>query len=356
MTFVLLQTSISVPALQTLGVGTEAPDFLLQNFSGTKQDFSALKGSKLTIVLFWATWSRQSEKALKEMEKLHQKYSNQGLTVVGINVERQTIDALALKEIHGTIERLKISFPNLVDHGLVTFHDYGVIAVPTMVVLDHDRKIVFEMDGFPLAGTVDLLDFVTTTIEGKPASRELAQKTGYQPDKNAVRAFNMGVKALGSQRTAQSAEMSFKKAIVADPNFILPYLSLGTYYKDRGELAQAKEQFQHVLARKPDNAAALCKMGLILTEEGSGTTAKAMFEKALQADEAYMPCYYYLGYLTGKEGDITKASELFSKAEEMNPLDYQINIYRGKMFEEHNKLEEAATCYKNALKHILHRQ
>ncbi len=356
MTIALLQTSISVPALQTLGVGTEAPDFTLPNYSGAKQGFSTLKGNKLTILFFWATWSRQSEKALKEMEKLHQKYKSQGLSVIGINVERQTIDAQAFTDIKGTTERLQISFPNLVDHGLVTFHDYGVIAVPTTVILDKDRKIVFEMDGFPLVGTVDLLDFVTTTIEGKSSPTEVAKKTGYQPDKIAVRAFNMGIKALSSKRTVQTAEMSFKKAITADPNFILPYLSLGTYYKDQGDLAQAKEQFQKVLTRKQDNVTAMCQMGLILTEEGSSAAARTMLEKAIKADEAYMPCYYYLGYLTGKEGDTKKAGEFFAKAEEMNPLDFQINVYRGKMFEDQNNLEQAATSYKKALKQLLNRK
>lgn len=356
MTIILLQSSISAPALQNLAVGMEAPDFSLQNYSGTKQGFSTLKGNKLTIILFWATWSRQSEKALKEMEKLHQKYKSQGLSVVGINVERQTIDTQAMQDIKGTTDRLQISFPNLVDHGLITFHDYGIIAVPTTIILDKDRKIIFEMSGFPLVGNMDMIHFVTAAIEGKSAPAEVVKRTGYQPDKNAVRCWNMGVKALSSKRTADTAEMWFKKAISADPDFILPHLSLGTYYQKQGDLPQAKEQFQQALNRKPDNAAALSKMGLLLIGEGSNAAAKTMLEKAIKADEAYVPSYYYLGYLTGKEGDMKKAAELFASAEEINPLDYRINMYRGKMFEDQNNLEQATTSYKNALKQLLNRK
>ncbi|MBU0663286.1 MAG: redoxin domain-containing protein [Proteobacteria bacterium] len=356
MTITLLQSSISTPALQTLGVGTEAPDFTLQDFSGKKQGFSALKGDKLTLVLFWASWSRQSEKALKQMEKLQQKYKNQGFSVIGINVERQTIDAQAMTDIKGTTDRLQISFPNLVDHGLIAFHDYGVIAVPTTVILDKDRKIIFEMSGFPLVGTTDMIHFLAATIEGKSAPAEVAKKIGYQPDKKAVRAWNMGVKALSSERTAHTAEMWFKKAISADPDFILPHLNLGTYYQEQGDLAQAKEQFQQALTRKPDNASALSKMGLLLLNEGSIAAAKTMLEKAIKADESYVPSYYYLGYLTGKEGDMKKATELFASAEGLNPMDYQINVYRGRMFEEKSNLEQAATSYKNALKQLLNRK
>lgn len=353
MTIALLQSSISTSALKTFGVGTEAPDFTLQNLKGEKQGFSTLKGDKLTIVLFWATWSKQSEKALKQMEKLHQQYKNQGLSVVGINVERQAIDAKALAEIKEVTDRLQISFPNLVDHGLITFHDYGVIAVPTIIILDKNRKINFEMSGFPLVGSRDMIYFVAEAIEGKKAPVDVAKKTGYQPDKRAVRSWNMGVKALSSKRSAHTAEGWFKKAIAADPDFILPHLSLGSFYKEQGDLAKAKEQFQQALNRKPDNAPALSKMGLLLIEEGSVAAARTMLEKAIKSDEAYVPSYYYLGYLTGKEGDMKKSAELFASAEELNPMDYQINVYRGRMFEEQNNLELAATSYKNGLKQLL---
>jgi len=355
-TFALLQSSISVPALKTLGVGTEAPDFELMDLNGKKQNFSSIKGDKQTILLFWASWSRQSEKALKEMEKLHKKYQNMGLSVVGINVERQTIDAKAMADIQGIHDRLQITFPILIDRGLVSFHDFGVIAVPTTVILDKDRQIAFELSGFPLVGARDMIHFVAASIEGKEATVVLAEKTGYQPDKKAVRSWNMGVKALNSKRTYKSAEMWFKKAIQADPKFIQPYLSLGIFYQEQGKSPQAREQFQRVLQEQPDNVKALSQMGLSLLEEGSLASAREMLEKAIKADEAHTPSFYYLGYLTGREGDLKKAAELFTNAEEINPMDYRINVYRGMMFEEQNNLSEAARSYKNALKQLLNLQ
>jgi Tfp pilus assembly protein PilF/peroxiredoxin len=355
-TFTLLQSGISTPALQTLGVGTQAPDFTLEDFSGNRRGFATLKGEKMTLVLFWASWSGQSENALRQMEKLYRKYKGQGLSVVGINVERQSIDAQALKDMHSIADRLQISFPNLVDHGLVTFHDYGIIAVPTTVILDKDRKIIFEMSGFPLAGTRDMLHFVAAALEGKAAPAEVTGKSGYQPDTKAVRAWNMGIKALGSKRTASTAEMWFKKAISADPDFILPHLSLGSYYQEQGDPARAREQFEQALSRQPDNASALGKMGLLLMEEGSIAAAKNMLERAIKADEAHVPSYYYLGYLAGREGDMKKAADLFSLAEKINPMDYRINVYRGKMFEEQNSLDQAVASYKKALQQLLDRQ
>lgn len=352
-TMVILQSSISAPALKTMGVGTEAPKFSLKNMAGDTQNFSSLKGDKLTVLLFWASWSRQSEKALKQLEKLHVKYKDMGLAVIGINVERQTMDAKALTDIKEVTDRLQISFPILVDHGLVSFHDYGVIAVPTTVILDTNRKIMFEMSGFPLATTRDMIHFLAASIEGKQFPAEVAGKTGYHPDKKAVRSWNMGMKALKSKRTYKSAEKWFKKAIATDPKFILPYISLGTFYEEQGKSKEAKEQFQQALVQEPENVHALSQMGLLLLEEGSIEAARTMLEKAIKADESYTPSYYYLGYLTGREGDMQKAIELFGSADEINPMDYRINMYRGMMFEEQNDLKQAVTSYKNALKQLL---
>ncbi len=351
---VLLQSSICTAALRTLGVGTDGPKFSLQEIKGDKQNFSSLKGDKLTILLFWASWSRQSEKALKQMEKLYVKYKDQGLSVIGINVERQTMDDKVLADIKGAIERLKVSFPILIDRGLIAFHDYGVIAVPTTVILDKYRKIVFVMSGFPLVGTRDMIHFVTAVIEGKKIQAEVAQRTGYHPDKRAVRYWNMGIKALKSKRSFNSSENLFKKAIAADPNWVFPYLSLGRFYEKQNDFKQAGEQFQKALTRDPSNVKALSSMGLVLMKEGGSLDeAKRLLEKAININESYTPSYYYLGYLLGKEGDTKKAAELFAGAEKINPMDYHINMYRGMMYEEQNNMEQATRSYKKALKQLL---
>lgn len=355
-TMVILQSSISAPALKTMGVGTEAPKFVLKNLEGEVQDFSSLKAEKLTVLLFWASWSRQSEKALKQMEKLHTKYKDMGLAVIGINVEKQTIDVKALTAVKSVIDRLHLSFPIMIDHGLVAFHDYGVIAVPTTVILDPKRKIMFEMSGFPLVASRDMTHFLSASIEDKISPVDVAAASGYQPDKKAVRFWNMGRKALQSRRTLKSAEKWFNKAIITDPKFTLPYISLGNFYQEQGRVKEARKQFEHALVQQPDNVKALSQMGLLLLEEGSMDAARTLLEKAIQADASYTPSYYYLGYLAGITGDTQKATELFTSATEINPLDYQINKYQGMMFEEQKKPKQAAACYKNVLQQLLNLQ
>ncbi len=351
---ILLQSTVSTPALKTLGVGSEAPDIQLVDLGGTKQSFSTIGGKKFTLLVFWASWSNNSAKALKQMEEFYKKYKDLGLSVVGINVERQSIDPKTVAEIVGVVDKLKLSFPILIDHGLIAFHDYGVIAVPTTVIVDNDKKIKFEMSGWSMVSQRELIRFVTTGIEGKSSAAAEVVNGAHSPKNNAERYWNMGIKAMKPKRQRKNAEKWLKKAIKADPDFILPYLSLGSYYRKTGQEKAAKEQFEKALKLQPGNVAALGGLALILIEEGNNSTAKELVERAIKADEAYTPGYYYLAYLTGKAGDMQRATELFGRAEEINPLDYRINVYRGKLFEEQNKLEQAAISYKNALRILLH--
>jgi Tfp pilus assembly protein PilF/peroxiredoxin len=330
----------------------EAPDFSLKDHSGEKKNFQSVKGQKLTIVVFWSTWSAKSEKALLRLEKLYQQCKDKGLGVVAVNVDGQEINAEAFNGIKAKVEKLKLSYPTLIDYGLQAFHDYGVIAVPSIVILDGERVIKYELSGFPLVGAEDMADYVSSNFEGKK-TEAAPQKKGYAPDKKAIRHYNMGLRTLKSRRMADTAEMWFVKAIEADPGFIMPYLSLGKFYTARENIAQAKEQFQKALAIEPANPAALCELGLIFIKEGKSAEGRQMLDSALRSDDSYLPCYYYSGMAFGKEGKLDEALKAFQSAVDINPHDPYIYIYKGEACEENKQLQAASEAYQKALELIL---
>lgn len=348
---------LSVPAaaaLQSLQVGMEAPEFSLKSVTGETKTLASLKGEKLTVLVFWSTWSAKSEKVLARLQTLHEKYREKGLAVVGVDVDGQEIGPGTLAAIKGVQERLKIGFPMLVDYGLVAFHDYGVIAVPSTVIVDRDRVIRYELPGFPLVGGEEMVDFVAAAIEGKKPPAGVAQK-GYQPNKSALRLYNMGKNTLRSKSMADTAEVWFKKSIEADPKFVLPYLSLGSFYLERGDAPRALAEFREALAREPSNPIALCEAGMILATEGKKEEGEALLAAARKGEETYAPCYTYAGYLYGREGKLAEALRMFDAAEKVNPLDYRIYVYKGRVFELRNDPKGAADAYRKALELLLPR-
>jgi len=335
--------------LQGLQVGVEAPDFRLPTADGELREFAELRGEKLTVILFWATWSSNSEKALVRMQELYGKYRDQGLGVVAVNADGQETGQATVAEIRETAKRLGLEFPLLVDDRLRSFHDYGVIALPTTVVLDAERIIRYEMSGLPLVGTEEMVDFVAATIEGRSETL-VAAETGYQPDTKALHFFNMGRNTLKkSKRMAKTAEMWFKKAIAADESFLQPRLSLGSFYLDQQEFDKAAEQFTLAMQQDPDNVVALCESGMLLARDGKTDEAEQLFVKSRLSDEYYIPCYYYLGYIKGKNGALDEALQLFDQALEINRSSYDTFVYMGKMYEDRQEAEQAAGAYRKAI-------
>ncbi|MBK5275497.1 MAG: redoxin domain-containing protein [Desulfuromonadales bacterium] len=337
--------------LQQLHAGMEAPDFSLKQISGESKTFADLKGEKLTVLIFWSTWDTKSEKALARMQKLFQMYREQGFSVVAINANGQNISDAELLQIRATADRLKLSFPILIDQGLGYFHDVGVIALPTTIIVDKDRLIKYEMSGYPLVGSEEMADFITDSLEGKKLA--VVAKKGYQPNKNALRLFNMGRNTLKSGRMADTAEMWFVKAIEADPKFVLPHISLGIFYMGKGDTAAAKTQFKEALAKEPENVIALCESALLMFNDGKFDEGRSVLEGALKIDEYYTPCFYYSGFAYGKQGRMDEALKMFDEAARINPMDYNIYFFKGRVYEEQKKLKEASEAYRKALETAL---
>ncbi len=341
----------SAAAGQNLQVGTKAPDFTLKDLNGQAKTFADVKGAKLTVLVFWASWSKNSPDALTKMEDLYHKYKGKGLAVVAINVDSQDMDDQTISGIKARISELKLDVPVLIDYGLVAFHDYEVIAVPTVVVLDHGMKIKYELFGFPIVGSEELLDYINGQF-GAAKKGAVSSGKSYKPDDEALRCYNLGMRMLKG-RMASMAPAWFEKAIAADPKFARPNISLGEYYQTNDEPKLAREQFEQALSKEPDNVIAMCDLGKLLADSGNIKVGMPFMEKALKLDEAYTPCYYLLGYYSGKGGDMPKAHRMFDAAAKLNPMDPQVYMYEGKLFEEKGDVPQAAAAYGKALKIIL---
>lgn len=354
--FAIVQLFLIVPlgaTLQGLQVGMEVPSFSLSSISGGPKVLSGLISEKLTVVVFWATWSSSSEKALLMLEKLYEKYETQGLAVVAINVDGQKLSEEAMNDIRLTVKKLKLSYPVLIDAGLTAFHDYGVIAVPSTVVLDKDRIIRYELSGFPVVGSEEMSDFISTILAGKKPIEIVGGKSFYKPDKRAVRSFNMGKNAAASKSSADAAEMWFKKAIEFDPKFVSPYLGLGIFYLQRDQMALAMGLFDKVLSIDPGNQVALCELALLSIKHGNLDEGKVLINKALHETGTYPPCYYYFAYALAKEGKADEALKAFEEAVRVNPLDPEVYIFKGRVCEENGMPQQAAAAYKKALELII---
>ncbi len=113
----------------------QAPDFTLRDISGKTFRLSSLRGNPV-IIFFGATWCAACRGEMPYYKYLYQKYAQQGLKFIYIDVNESTQKVARFARQN--------SFPYLVlvdeDGSIAT--DYNIIGVPTVFLLDKDRNII----------------------------------------------------------------------------------------------------------------------------------------------------------------------------------------------------------------------
>ena len=79
--------------------GQTAPEIALKDLSGKAITLSSLKG-KVVLVDFWASWCGPCRESMPFLEKLSKSYRDQGLVVLGVNIDN---DAAAVVLLHAGV-------------------------------------------------------------------------------------------------------------------------------------------------------------------------------------------------------------------------------------------------------------
>ena len=124
--------------------GDKAKNFALPNLQNEQVELKALLKKGPVLIDFWATWCKPCIKAFPELEAIHQKYKNEGLTVVGINT-----DSPRMRErVEPFIKNLKVTFPILIDENGDVMMQFRVMALPTPFLISLDRNILATNVGY----------------------------------------------------------------------------------------------------------------------------------------------------------------------------------------------------------------
>ena len=98
---------------------------------------------KATLLDFWATYCGPCRQTLPVLEKLYNKYSSQGLEVMGISVEPKNTLLSFYKKQHAS------PYPLYRDADQGLWRRYGIHAVPTLMLLDANGYIKRVWSGAP---------------------------------------------------------------------------------------------------------------------------------------------------------------------------------------------------------------
>lgn len=144
------------------------PDFKLKNLENQTVSYSQLKGKKLTVIDFWATWCKPCVRAIPKLVKLHEQYKNAGVEFIGVNVD----GTRNLPKVKPFANSLKIAYPVLLDENNEVMNKLKVTAMPTLIITNADDEIVFFHQGYRPGDEKTLEEEIKKLLAGSGAADE----------------------------------------------------------------------------------------------------------------------------------------------------------------------------------------
>jgi len=128
--FVLPKVAGTVAALGDLKLGTPAPAFRLSDLSDATVELEAMRGDKIVLVEFWATWCPPCRMVLATLRRMEQTLQEANVEVLSVN------QGEAAEQVRQFVAKEGIPFHVLLDPDGAVSARYRVSSLPTMVLID----------------------------------------------------------------------------------------------------------------------------------------------------------------------------------------------------------------------------
>jgi tetratricopeptide (TPR) repeat protein len=173
---------------------------------------------------------------------------------------------------------------------------------------------------------------------------------------NLTSHYNLGVEYFQLQRFDEAArELQATLTIgsargKAAEQFTRPSEEmLGKIWMEKGDLARARKQFNHLLSEFPQDFAAHYNLGWLADQDGNWEEASRQLQTALEVEPNNSLGHYALGMVHFQKGDLAEARTQFSLAIKVDPLFTQAHYDLGRVLSQSNMRDEAAREFKKAL-------
>ncbi len=117
--------------------------FTLKNLNGEDVSLEALlKRNKAVLLNFWATWCPPCREEIPDLIKLQEAYQGRLFTVLGVDV------AESPAKVSSFANKIGINYPVVLDRDNRVAGIYGVVGIPTSLLIGSDGKVLGVYYGF----------------------------------------------------------------------------------------------------------------------------------------------------------------------------------------------------------------
>lgn len=139
------QTTLIIASFITLSLSAQTvSDFSLTNIEKETVTYEQIKGEKLTIIDFWATWCQPCRSSIPKINKLYETFKDQGLQIIGISIDSPRNQA----KVGPFSNALGIKYPVLLDPDQEVSDRFNFSSIPIMFFINANNEIVFTHEGY----------------------------------------------------------------------------------------------------------------------------------------------------------------------------------------------------------------
>ena len=151
---------VNISSYSTMGQSIFNNTFV--DIDGNEVQLSEMKGEKLTVLDFWATWCKPCIKSIPKLIQLSEEFKDSGVNFIGVNVDSPRNSS----KVKPFSYSLGITYPVILDNEQVLMSDLLINSLPTLIIVNSEGEVIYTHVGYSNNDEIILKQKIEALLNG----------------------------------------------------------------------------------------------------------------------------------------------------------------------------------------------